>query len=55
MAEMKPLGLTGWFPSHQVFFEDDRVSGLVSAVGFEARAGVLQEYLVDKKQPRHRA
>ncbi len=43
------LWANGWFPSHTVFLEDDRVRGKVEAVGFEVKAGALQGYLVDKK------
>ncbi|MGD8991673.1 MAG: glycine betaine/L-proline ABC transporter substrate-binding protein ProX [Desulfobacterales bacterium] len=43
------LWANGWFPSHNLFVEDERVRGRVEAVGFEVRAGALQGYLVDKK------
>ena len=43
------LWANGWFPSHTVFLEDDRVRGKVEAVGFEVKAGALQGYLVDRK------
>lgn len=43
------LWANGWFPSHAVFLEDDRVRGRLEAVGFEVKSGALQGYLVDKK------
>jgi ABC-type proline/glycine betaine transport system substrate-binding protein/ABC-type amino acid transport substrate-binding protein len=43
------LWANGWFPSHHLFVEDERVRGRVEAVGFEVKAGALQGYLVDKK------
>ncbi|MGD2188022.1 MAG: glycine betaine/L-proline ABC transporter substrate-binding protein ProX [Desulfobacterales bacterium] len=43
------LWANGWFPSHNLFLEDDRVRDKVEAVGFEVKAGALQGYLVDKK------
>jgi len=43
------LWANGWFPSHKLFFDDDRIQGKVEAVGFEVKAGALQGYLVDKK------
>jgi ABC-type proline/glycine betaine transport system substrate-binding protein len=43
------LWANGWFPSHHLFVEDERVQGRVEAVGFEVKAGALQGYLVDKK------
>ena len=43
------LWANGWFPSHNLFVEDERVRGKVEAVGFEVKAGALQGYLVDIK------
>jgi ABC-type proline/glycine betaine transport system substrate-binding protein len=48
-AGQTDLWANGWFPSHHLFVEDERVRGRVEAVGFEVKAGALQGYLVDKK------
>jgi ABC-type proline/glycine betaine transport system substrate-binding protein len=43
------LWVNGWFPSHNVFIQQDSVRGKVQPVGFEVIAGALQGYLVDKR------
>jgi len=42
------LWVNGWFPSHQVFLNQEEVSGKVTPVGFEVADGALQGYLVNK-------
>ena len=42
----KDLWVNGWFPSN--FFEDERVSSKLEAVGYEVKAGALQGYLIDR-------
>ncbi len=39
----------GWFPLHNTFLENENVQGKVELVGYEARSGALQGYLIDKK------
>lgn len=39
----------GWFPLHDTYMQDSNVAGQVELVGYSARAGALQGYLIDKK------
>ncbi len=39
----------GWFPLHNAFINDEEVRGKVELVGYEARGGALQGYLIDKQ------
>lgn len=41
--------VNGWFPSHNVFLNQQAVKGKVTPVGYEVVAGALQGYLVDKR------
>lgn len=43
------LWANGWFPLHYAYLEDDEVQGKLQLVGYQARAGALQGYLIDKK------
>jgi len=39
---------SGWFPLHNTFLADEKVTGKVEPIGMQAKGGGLQGYLIDK-------
>jgi len=43
------LWVNGWFPTHNIYIEEDWVRRNIELVGYEVKGGALQGYLIDKR------